>query len=109
MDIVSRNRMMVFSGGANEPLAEEVVDVLGITLGKVERSMFANGEIYVRPEESVRGSDCFVIQSHSAPINDNIVGAVDHDRRAEESIRSPHHRSHSLSRLFTAGQEGVAP
>ena len=73
VDIVSRNRMMLFTGGANEPLAEEVAEVLGIQLGKVERSTFANGEIYVRPQESVRGADCFVIQSHSAPINDNIM------------------------------------
>ena len=73
MDIVSRNRMMLFTGGANIPLAEEVADVLGIQLGKVQRSTFANGEIYVRPEESVRGADCFVLQSHSAPINDNIM------------------------------------
>jgi ribose-phosphate pyrophosphokinase len=73
VDIVSRNRMMLFTGGANEPLAEEVAEVLGIQLGKIERSSFANGEIYVRPEESVRGADCFVMQSHSAPINDNIV------------------------------------
>ena len=73
MDIVSRKRMMVFSGGANEPLAKEVTDVLGTKLGKIERSKFANGEIYVRPLDSVRGADCFVIQSHSHPINDNIM------------------------------------
>jgi len=73
VDIVSRNRMMLFTGGANEPLAEEVAEVLGIQLGKVELSKFANGEIYVRPGESVRGADCFVIQSHCAPINDNIM------------------------------------
>lgn len=64
---------MVFSGGANLPLAEEVVEVLGIKLGRLERSVFANGELYIRPTESVRGSDCFVIQSHSVPINDNIM------------------------------------
>ncbi len=73
MDIVSRNRMMVFTGGANEPLAEEVAEVLGIQLGGIDRSQFANGEIYVRPLESVRGADCFVIQSHSRPINDNLM------------------------------------
>ncbi len=73
MDIVSRNRMMVFTGGANEPLAEEVAEVLGIQLGGLERSQFANGEIYVRPLDSIRGSDCFVIQSHCEPINDNIM------------------------------------
>lgn len=64
---------MLFTGSANQPLGEEVAEVLGIQLGKVETSTFANGEIYVRPLESVRGSDCFVIQSHCAPINDNIM------------------------------------
>jgi len=73
VDIVSRNRMMVFTGGANVPLAEEVAEVLGIQLGSLSRSRFANGEIYVRPNESVRGADCFVMQSHSVPINDNIM------------------------------------
>ena len=73
MDIVSRNRMMVFTGGANVPLAEEVAEVLGIQLGSLSRSKFANGEIYVRPSESVRGADCFMMQSHSSPINDNIM------------------------------------
>jgi ribose-phosphate pyrophosphokinase len=65
--------MMVFTGGANEPLADEVAEVLGIQLGKLHRSKFANGEIYVRPNESVRGADCFVLQSHCHPINDNIM------------------------------------
>lgn len=73
MEIVSRKRMMIFSGGANQPLAEEVTEVLGTKLGRMERSNFANGEIYVRPMESVRGADCFVIQSHCSPINDNIM------------------------------------
>jgi len=73
VDIVSRNRMMVFTGGSNLPLADEVAEVLGIQLGSLTRSTFANGEIYVRPNESVRGADCFVMQSHSEPINDNIM------------------------------------
>ncbi len=73
MDIVSRNRMMLFTGGANEPLAEEVAETLGIQLGRLDRSTFANGEIYVRPNESVRGADCFVMQSHCQPMNDNIM------------------------------------
>lgn len=73
MDIVSRNRMMVFTGGANQALADDVAEVLGIQLGKLHRSKFASGEIYVRPNESVRGADCFVLQSHCHPINDNIM------------------------------------
>jgi len=73
LDIVSRKRMMLFSGGANLPLAEEVAEVMGVSLGALDRSRFANGEIYVRPNESVRGADCFVMQSHCEPMNDNIM------------------------------------
>jgi ribose-phosphate pyrophosphokinase len=65
--------MMLFTGGANIPLAEEVAETLGVALGELERSRFANGEIYVRPAESVRGADCYVIQSHCDPINDHIM------------------------------------
>ncbi len=65
--------MMLFTGGANIPLAEEVAEVMGVALGDLERSRFANGEIYVRPAESVRGADCYVIQSHCEPMNDNIM------------------------------------
>ena len=64
---------MVFSGSANEPLAEEVAHILGVELGGVERSVFANGEIYIHYTESVRGADAFVIQSHTSPINFNIM------------------------------------
>lgn len=73
MDIVSRNRLMLFSGGTNVDLAEEVADILGVRLGNLQRSTFANGESYARPAESVRGADAFVIQSHCHPINDAIM------------------------------------
>lgn len=73
MEISSRKRLMVFSGSANEGLAREVANILGTDLGGVDRSVFANGEIYVHYTESVRGSDCFVIQSHTAPINYHIM------------------------------------
>jgi len=73
MELTGRKRLMLFSGSANEPLAEEVAGLLGIQLGSVTRSTFPNGEIYVRFDESVRGADAFVIQSHSAPVNHHIV------------------------------------
>lgn len=73
MEIGSRKRLMVFSGSANEGLAREVANILGTSLGGVERSVFANGEIYVHYTESVRGADCFVIQSHTYPINFHIM------------------------------------
>ncbi len=72
-EISSRKRLMMFSGSANEALGREVANILGTDLGGVERGVFANGEIYVRYTESVRGADCFVVQSHCAPINFHIM------------------------------------
>ncbi len=73
MKIPSTKRLMVFSGSANVPLAKDVAELLEVPLGDVELSSFANGELYVRYNESVRGADCFVIQSHSAPVNRHIM------------------------------------
>jgi ribose-phosphate pyrophosphokinase len=64
---------MLFTGSSNPELAEEVAKLLDVELGGVERSRFADGEIYIRFTESVRGADCFVIQSHSSPINEHIM------------------------------------
>jgi ribose-phosphate pyrophosphokinase len=65
----SEKKMMLFSGRAHPKLAEEVAGELGVDLVPTKAIDFANGEIYVRYEESVRGADCFLIQSHTAPIN----------------------------------------
>ena len=64
---------MLFSGRAHPELAEEVAELLGIELMPTTAYDFANGEIFVRFEESVRGCDAFVIQSHTAPINNWIM------------------------------------
>lgn len=66
-------RLMLFSGSANPELAEEVAKLLDVEIGGVELAQFANSETYVRYEESVRGADCFVIQSHCAPVNEHIM------------------------------------
>jgi ribose-phosphate pyrophosphokinase len=65
----TEKNMMVFSGRAHAELAEEVAELLGTGLVPTSAYEFANSEIYVRFEESVRGSDAFVIQSHKAPVN----------------------------------------
>ncbi|MDN5895102.1 MAG: ribose-phosphate diphosphokinase [Nocardioides sp.] len=65
--------MMVFSGRANPSLAQEVSEHLGTELVPTSAYEFANSEIYIRYEESVRGCDAFVIQSHTAPINEWIM------------------------------------
>jgi ribose-phosphate pyrophosphokinase len=65
----SRKSMMLISGRAYPALAEEIAQELGVSLTPTAAYDFANGEIYVRFEESVRGSDVFVVQSHTTPIN----------------------------------------
>ncbi|MFD9332633.1 ribose-phosphate diphosphokinase [Streptomyces sp. NPDC005808] len=62
-------KMMFFSGRAHPELAEEVAHKLGVGVVPTKAFDFANGEIYIRYEESARGADCFLMQSHTAPIN----------------------------------------
>ncbi|WP_200308399.1 ribose-phosphate diphosphokinase [Streptomyces adelaidensis] len=62
-------KMMFFSGRAHPELADEIAQRLGVAVVPTKAFDFANGEIYVRYEESARGADCFLIQSHTAPIN----------------------------------------
>ncbi|TDC92321.1 ribose-phosphate diphosphokinase [Nonomuraea deserti] len=61
--------LMLFSGRAYPELAEEVAEHVGVSLTPTKLIDFANGEIYARYLESVRGCDAFVIQSHTGPIN----------------------------------------
>ena len=72
MEVVTKKRMQIFSGRGYPQLAREVADHLGMRLGDVDVHEFANGEIYVRYRENIRGSDVFVIQTHCQPVNDNI-------------------------------------
>jgi ribose-phosphate pyrophosphokinase len=66
-------RMMVFTGSANPELAEGIAKHLGIELGNVKIDRFANGEIYVRYLESVRGADVFLVQSVANPVNASLM------------------------------------
>ena len=69
----SEKRLRIFTGRAFPELAESVAKELGIAVTPASAYDFANGEIFVRFEESVRGSDAFVIQSHAAPVNKQIM------------------------------------
>jgi ribose-phosphate pyrophosphokinase len=64
---------MLFSGGSNPELAHRIADKLGVSLGSVQLESFSNGERYCRYEESVRGSDVFIVQSGSPPVNDHVL------------------------------------
>jgi ribose-phosphate pyrophosphokinase len=64
-----KKKLLLFSGRAHPQLAAEISQCLGIEPTPTRLSDFANGEIFVRFLESVRGCDAFVVQSHTAPIN----------------------------------------
>ncbi|MFW0155492.1 ribose-phosphate diphosphokinase [Rothia sp. P6271] len=66
-------KMVLVSGRAHPELAKEIAQELGCEVLPTSAYTFANGETYVRYEESVRGADAFVIQSHPAPINEWVM------------------------------------
>jgi ribose-phosphate pyrophosphokinase len=68
-----QKRLVLASGRAHPGLAQEVATLLNIEVVPTTSYDFANGEIFVRFDESVRGVDAFVLQSHSAPINDQLM------------------------------------
>ncbi len=63
----------IFSGNSNPSLAQGVAGCLGLPLGKSSCTKFSDGEISVSLHESVRGSECFVVQSTCTPVNDNLM------------------------------------
>jgi ribose-phosphate pyrophosphokinase len=73
LTVTSQKKLMLFSGRSHPELTQEIADCLGIQPTPTRLSDFANGEIFVRFLESVRGCDAFVVQSHTAPINQWIM------------------------------------
>src|SRR5215471_18793564 len=67
------NKLKVFSGRANIPLAEKIASCLGDSLGRITLTNFPDGEISLRIEEDVRGRDIFLFQPTCPPVNDNLM------------------------------------
>ncbi|CAM3959094.1 ribose-phosphate diphosphokinase [Cohnella lubricantis] len=65
--------LKLFAGNSNPRLAEAIARNIGIKLGDAEMRRFSDGEIHVRLDDSVRGSDVFVVQSTSQPVNENLM------------------------------------
>lgn len=63
----------IFSGNSNEPLAEAIAKEIGLEVAQSEAGMFSDGECFIKVGEIVRGIDCFVVQSTSNPVNDNLM------------------------------------
>jgi ribose-phosphate pyrophosphokinase len=72
----NRKTLMLFSGRAFPELADEIGRELGVAPTQTDAYEFANGEIFVRYKESVRGSDSFVIESMTAPLNKWLVESL---------------------------------
>lgn len=83
--IADNNRLRLFAGSANVPLSQEVARYLGMDLGPMVRKRFADGELYVQIQESIRGCDVYLIQPSCRPVNDHLMELlimVDACRRA---------------------------
>ena len=76
MKRTSERKLMVFSGSCNRELSEEIAKCLGVELGNVKTTKFANGEIYARYLQSVRGADVFIIQSVASGDGNNVNDAL---------------------------------
>lgn len=73
LNILRDDRLRIFSGSANPELAQLVARFLGLSPGPVVRKNFADGELYVQIQESIRGCDVYLIQPTCAPVNDNLM------------------------------------
>jgi len=73
VEIVTRKKMLLFSGGTHPELAEEIAEHLGVGVAPAVLRRFASSETYFRSQESVRGCDVFVVQTHAEPVNEAIM------------------------------------
>uniref|UniRef100_A0A0D9VBP7 ribose-phosphate diphosphokinase n=1 Tax=Leersia perrieri TaxID=77586 RepID=A0A0D9VBP7_9ORYZ len=72
-NVKNDTRLRIFSGTANPSLSQEIASYLGLELGKINIKRFADGEIYVQLQESVRGCDVFLVQPTCPPANENLM------------------------------------
>src|SRR5215467_2604429 len=72
----ARKTLVVLSGRAYPELADEIAKDIGITVTSTTARDFSNGETFIKPNESVRGSDAFVIQSYTTPINQWVMESL---------------------------------
>ena len=73
MELTPKKRLELYTGRSHPALAEEVAAHLGVPLGNPNLREFANGEVHCRFDESVRGADVFIMQTHCGPVNDAVM------------------------------------
>lgn len=69
----SHSGLKIFTGNSNKPLAQDIVNQLGLSLGKITVNQFADGEVNVMVNENVRGKDVYIIQPTSPPVNETLM------------------------------------
>ena len=106
------NRLSLFSGSANITLSQEVACYLGMDIGPMIRKKFADGELYVQIQESIRGCDVYLVQPCSYPVNDHLMELlimIDACRRASArqiTAVIPYY-SYGRADRKTAGRESI--
>src|SRR5207248_8724773 len=73
MELITKKKLQLYTGRSHPALAEEVAAHLGVVLGDPNLTNFADGSTHCRFNESVRGADVFIMQSHCRPVNDSIM------------------------------------
>jgi ribose-phosphate pyrophosphokinase len=107
------SRLRLFSGSANISLSQEVARYLGMDSGPLIRKRFADGELYIQIQESIRGCDVYLIQPCSNPVNDNLMELmimIDACRRASArqiTAVLPYY-CYARADRKTAGRESIA-
>jgi len=107
------NRLRLFSGSANVSLAQEVARYLGMDVGPMIRKRFADGELYIQIQESIRGCDVYLIQPCCNPVNDHLMELlimIDACRRASArqiTAVIPYY-GYARADRKTAGRESIA-
>jgi ribose-phosphate pyrophosphokinase len=76
LQVDARKSLVLLSGGAYPELADEIGATIGVEVTPTTRREFANGELFIRPNESVRGTDAFVVQSCTTPINQWVMESL---------------------------------
>lgn len=111
--ITDNNRLRLFSGSANVPFSQEVARYLGMDLGPMIRKRFADGELYIQIQESIRGCDVYLIQPTCNPVNDHLMELlimIDACRRASArqiTAVIPYY-GYARADRKTAGRESIA-
>jgi ribose-phosphate pyrophosphokinase len=76
LQVEARKSLVLLSGGAYPELADEIGAAIGVEVTETTRREFANGELFIRPNDSVRGTDAFVVQSCTSPINQWVMESL---------------------------------